>query len=102
MINDDLNRINPNRDAIGRNDFNQDSLGRADTRTGFGGGMIAIIVAVAAFAILFMWAPWNHNRTADNTGPGTTVGSATRPATPAAPVVPTTPSPAAPAPSTTK
>jgi hypothetical protein len=100
MINDDLNRINPNRDAIGRNDFNQDSLGRADTRTGIGGGMIAIIVAVAAFAI--MWAPWNHNRTADNTGPGTTVGSATRPATPAAPVVPTTPSPAAPAPSTTK
>jgi hypothetical protein len=98
MIHDDLNRINPNRDTIGRNDLNQDSLGRADTRTGIGGGMIAIIVAVAAFVILFMWAPWNHN--ADNTGPGTTVGSATHPAT--APVVPTTPSPAAPAPSTTK
>jgi hypothetical protein len=54
------------------------------------------IAAVVVFGLLFMWAPWSSNRTADNAAPGSTVGSATtRPATPSAPVAPAT-TPAAP------
>jgi hypothetical protein len=69
MRNDDLNRT--------------DDL---DRRTGMSGGLMALIAAVAVLAVLFMWAPWSGPRIADNTAPGTTVGSSTRPVTPPAPV----------------
>jgi hypothetical protein len=69
MRNDDLNRT--------------DGL---DRRTGMSGGLMALIAAVAVLAVLFMWAPWSGPRIADNTAPGTTVGSSTRPVTPPAPV----------------
>jgi hypothetical protein len=68
MRNDDLNRT--------------DDL---DRRTGMGGGLMALIAAVAVLAVLFTWAPWSP-RVADNTAPGTTVGSPARPVTPPAPV----------------
>ena len=38
-----------------------------------GAGMIALIAAIAVFALLFMWAPWSGPRTAENSGTGTTV-----------------------------
>jgi hypothetical protein len=67
-----------------------------DRRGNMSGMMIGAIVALAVLGILFMWAPWSGPRTADNTSPGTTVGStANRPAAPAAPAAP---APAAPAP----
>jgi len=69
MQNDDLNRT--------------DDL---DRRTGMSGGLLALIAAVVVLAVLFMWAPWSGPRVADNSAPGTTVGSATRPVTPPAPV----------------
>jgi hypothetical protein len=80
VLNDDLNR---------REDLNRtDSLGRRDS--GMGGMMLAALAALFVLALVLMWAPWNGPRTADNTTPGTTVGSSTtRPAAPA-------PSPAAP------
>jgi hypothetical protein len=92
MLNDDLNR----------NDLNRDNPSRVDRGAGLSGGMIALIAAVAVFALLFMWAPWSGPRVADNTAPGTTVGSSTtRPSAPMAPN--TAPAPAAPAaPSTTR
>ena len=93
MLNDDLNR----------NDLNRDNLtGVDDRRTAMGGGMIGLIAAAAVLAVLFMWAPWSGPKIADNTAPGTTVGSSTT--RPAAPVAPTAPArePAIPAaPSTT-
>ena len=92
MLNDDLNRSDLNRSNLNRNDLNQpEKTGR---------GMMAIVAALAVFALLFMWAPWSGPRVADNTAPGTTTGSA-RPAAPMAPN--TAPAPAAPAaPSTTR
>lgn len=83
------------------NNLNRDRLtGGENRRAGMGRGMIALIAGIAVLAVLFMWAPWNHNRTADNSGPGTTVGSnTTRPSAPMAPT--TAPSPAAPAAPTT-
>jgi hypothetical protein len=86
MLNDDLNR----------NELNRDSLGRTD-RTRMGGGMIALIVGIAVFALLFMWAPWNGPRVAN--APGSTVGSSTT--RPSAPMAPNT-APAPVAPSTTR
>jgi hypothetical protein len=85
MLNDDLNR----------NDLNRNTLGRAD-RTGMGGGMIALIAAIAVGALLFMWAPWNGPKVAN--APGTTVGSSTtRPSAPMAPnTAPAPDTPAAP------
>ena len=50
-----------------------------DQRTGMSGGLMALIAAVAVLAVLFMWSPWSGPRVADNTAPGTTVGSSTRP-----------------------
>jgi hypothetical protein len=94
MLNDDLNR----------NDLNRENLtGVDDRRTGMGGGMIGLIAAAAVLAVLFMWAPWSGPKVADNTAPGTTVGSSTtRPATPVAPTAPAR-EPAIPAaPSTTR
>jgi hypothetical protein len=87
MLNDDLNR----------NELNRDSLGRTD-RTRMGGGMIALIVGIAVFALLFMWAPWNGPRVAN--APGSTVGSSTtRPSAPMAPnTAPAPDAPAAPTP----
>lgn len=61
--------------------------------------MMAAIGAALVLAVLFLWAPWSGPRVADNSAPGTTVGSNVRPVAPAAP---TTPAPAAPAPSTTR
>jgi hypothetical protein len=73
-----------------RNDLNRD-VGRRDN---MGGMVIGALAVLAVLGILFMWAPWSGPRTADNTSPGTTVGStANRPAAPAAP---TAPAPAAP------
>jgi hypothetical protein len=71
-------------------------------RDGMGAGMIALIAAIAVFALLFMWAPWSGPRTAENSGAGTTVGSSTtRPSAPMAPN--TAPAPRTPAaPSTTR
>jgi len=90
MLNDDLNR----------NDLNRDVLDRTERRDGVGRGMIALIVGIAVFALLFMWAPWSGPRVAN--APGTTVGSSTtRPSAPMAPN--TAPAPTAPAaPSTTR
>ena len=85
MLNDDL----------GRNDSNRDTLGRGD-RTGVGGGLIGLIIAAAVIAVLFMWAPWSGPRVADNTAPGSTVGSSTRPIPPAPPAAPAPTTPAAP------
>ena len=90
MLNDDNNA---NRGDLNRNDLNR--------RNGSGRGMIALAAALAVFALLFMWAPWSGPRVADNTAPGTTTGSSTRPAAPMTPN--TAPAPAAPAaPSTTR
>jgi hypothetical protein len=75
----------------------RDDMGRHES--GISGVAIAAVAAVIVFALLFMWAPWSGPRVADNTAPGTTVGSTNRPAAPAAP---TAPAPAPAAPSTTK
>ena len=100
MINDDLNRENP-RDPLYRDNL------RTVEPAGIGSGWIMLMAAVAVFAVLFMWAPWSGPRVADNTAPGTTVGSSTsRPSAPITAPVPTAPAPTAPAapvaPSTTK
>lgn len=63
-----------------------------DRRDGVGAGMIAVVGALAVGALIFMWAPWS-TRTADNSAPGTTVGSTARLSTPPSP---TAPAPAAP------
>jgi hypothetical protein len=68
MLNDDLNR---------RSDLNAGT--RLNRRDDMGGMMIAAIVAAAVLIGLLIWAPWNHNRTADNASPSTTVGSSTNP-----------------------
>jgi hypothetical protein len=64
--------------------------------------MMAVIAGIAVLALLFLWAPWSGPRVADNTAPGTTVGSSTtRPSAPMAPNTappPTTPA----APTTTR
>lgn len=69
---------------------------------GMSSGLKMLIAAVVVFGLLFMWAPWSGPRVADNTAPGTTVGSSTtRPTAPMAPnasPAPTTPA----APSTTR
>jgi hypothetical protein len=71
----------------------RDDLDRRDT--GMRSGTIMMIAAViAVLAIAFVWHPWSGPRVADNTAPGTTVGSTTRPA---APVAPTAPAPVTPA-----
>lgn len=82
MINDpnDLNR---------RNDL-------ASREGGMSSGLMMLIAAVAVMAVLFMWAPWSGPRVADNTAPGTTTGSSTRPVTPAPPAAPAPTTPAAP------
>jgi hypothetical protein len=69
---------------------------------GMSSGLMMLIAAVVVFGLLFMWAPWSGPRVADNTAPGTTVGSSTtRPSAPMAPN--TAPAPTTPAsPSTTR
>jgi hypothetical protein len=58
---------------------------------GINTGLWAGIAIVVALVLVFMWAPWTNHRTADNAGPGTTIGSSTnRPATPASPATPPT------------
>ena len=81
--------------------LNRNNLDSIDRRPGgLSGGMIGLIVAVAVFALLFMWAPWSGPRVADNTAPGTTTGSSTmRPSAPMAPN--TSPAPDIPAAPTT-
>jgi hypothetical protein len=92
-INDDLNRENLTRDNLRR-----DELDRRES--GMSSGWMMLIAAVAVFAVLFMWAPWNGPRVADNTAPGTTTGSSTtRPSAPMAPN--TAPAPTGPAAPTT-
>jgi hypothetical protein len=69
---------------------------------GMSSALMMLIDAVVVFGLLFMWAPWSGPRVADNTAPGTTVGSSTtRPSAPMAPN--TAPAPTTPAsPSTTR
>jgi hypothetical protein len=81
MINDDLNR----------NDLTRDNLDRVERPGGLSTRTMGLIAAVAVFAVLFMWAPWSPKILAENTAPGTTVGSATRPQTSVVPDVPTAP-----------
>jgi hypothetical protein len=53
---------------------------------GMSSGLMMLIAAVVVFGLLFIWAPWSGPRVADNTAPGTTVGSSTtRPSAPMAP-----------------
>lgn len=83
-------------------DRNRTTSSDPTRRDGMGAGMIALIAAIAVFALLFMWAPWSGPRTAENSGMDTTVGSSTtRPSAPMAPN--TAPAPNTPAaPSTTR
>jgi hypothetical protein len=69
---------------------------------GMSSGLMMLIAALVVFGLLFIWAPWSGPRVADNTAPGTTVGSSTtRPSAPMAPN--TAPAPTTPAsPSTTR
>ena len=76
MLNDDLNRNDLNRDNMR---LNQDPLTPNDRYEGMSSGWMMLIAAVAVMAVLFMWAPWSGPRVADNTAPGTTTGSSTRP-----------------------
>jgi hypothetical protein len=73
---------------------------------GMSSGLMMLIAAVVVFGLLFMWAPWSGPRVADNTSPGTTVGSSTtRPSAPMTPntgPAPTTPVAPPAAPSTTR
>ena len=85
MLNDDLNRNNLNRDNMR---LNQDPLTPNDRYEGMSSGWMLLIAAVAVMAVLFMWAPWSGPRVADNTAPGTTTGSSTRPIPPAPPAAP--------------
>ncbi len=71
------------------NQFDQ----RGNARNSTGGVMLAALAAAVVIIALIIWMPWNKNRTAENTSPGTTVGQSSRPEAPA-------PAPAAPAPST--
>lgn len=83
------------------NDFNRRPADLNRRESGMSGLMMAGLAALAIIFGLLVWAPWSGTRTADNTSPGTTVGSSTtRPAAPMAPTAPAAPSPAAP--STTK
>jgi len=86
MADNDLNRSD-----LSRNDMNRNNL---NSRGGFSSTMIALIAGVAVLALLLMWAPWSGPTVANNTAPGTTTGSSTRPGTPIAP--PATTSPTAP------
>ena len=92
MLNDDLNS-NLSRDNMR---LNQDPLTPNDRYAGMSSGWMMLIAAVAVMAVLFMWAPWSGPRVADNTTPGTTTGSSTRPIPPAAPTAPAPTTPAAP------
>jgi hypothetical protein len=72
-----------------------------ERRGGMSTTMMAGLAALVVLALLFMWAPWSGPRVADNTAPGTTVGSSTT--RPSANIVPVTPAPTTPAaPSTTR
>jgi hypothetical protein len=93
MLNDDLNRNDLNRDNMR---LNQDPLTPNDRYEGISSGWMMLIAAVAVMAVLFMWAPWSGPRVADNTAPGTTTGSSTRPIPPAPPAAPAPTTPAAP------
>lgn len=65
----------------------RDDLNRRET--GMGSMAMWTLAALFVFGLLFMWVLWSNHRTADNTAPGTTVGStANRPTAPASPVAP--------------
>ena len=67
-----------------------------------GGMMVGALAVLAVLALVWMWAPWSSNHTADNSRPGIAVGSSmTRapmaPKMTRAPMAPNTaPAPAAP------
>jgi hypothetical protein len=67
-----------------------------ERRGGMSTTMIAVLAAIAVFALLFLWAPWSGPRVANNTAPGTTVGTTNRPAAPVAPIAPAPTTPTAP------
>jgi hypothetical protein len=70
-----------------RDNLSRDNLiGNRNRQNNTGGMIIGTLAVLAVLVALFMWAPWSGPRVADNTTPGTTVGSSTRPVTPPAPV----------------
>lgn len=71
-----------------------DNLNRRDG--GLSSTMMAVIAGIAVLALVFLWAPWSGPKVANNTAPGTTVGSSSRPVTPLSPVGPASTTPAAP------
>jgi hypothetical protein len=86
MLNDDLNR----------NNLRRDDVTGVNRRAGMGSGWMMLLAAAVVLGLLAMWAPWSNNHTADNSRPGTTVGSSTNRST--APASPSTTAPAAPSP----
>jgi hypothetical protein len=73
-----------------RNDLDRRNVGMRSST------ILTIAAIIGLLAVAFIWHPWTGSRVADNSGPGSTVGSSTtRPATPASPTAPAT-APAAP------
>jgi hypothetical protein len=58
---------------------------------GLSNSMMFLIAAVAVFALLATWGSWRPKVLAENTAPGTTVGSASRPQASVVPDIPTAP-----------
>jgi hypothetical protein len=58
---------------------------------GLSNSMMFLIAAVAVFALLATWGSWRPKVLAENTAPGTTVGSASSPQASVVPDIPTAP-----------
>jgi hypothetical protein len=69
------------------NDRNRNRSTGTDRLDTTGAKIVGALAVASVVAALFMWAPWSGPKIADNTAPGTTVGSATRPVTPPAPAM---------------
>jgi hypothetical protein len=87
MRKDDLN-LNEQRGMTG-----------LDRLKGIAGGLLTLLATAVVLGLLAMWAPGSGNYSADNSQPGTTVGSSTKRAPMApnaapAPAAQNTPSPA--------
>jgi hypothetical protein len=91
MLGDDQSRNNLNRGHLNRDDVT--NQGRS-----MGVMMVGALAVFAVLALVWAWAPWSGTRTADNSSPGTSVGSSTtRPSAPMAPnTAPARDTPAAP------
>jgi hypothetical protein len=77
-------------------DLNRTTVTGPGRERGTGPMILGILAVLVVLGLLFMWAPWSKNHTADSSSPGTTVGSSTN--RPAAPASPTTTTPSAPSP----